>query len=163
MWRISYRMFHAVAAISEWAGRRTTPAGLLVLSSAVLAGALGIDTTLSVAYQAFGFLAALVVVAALCLPVLRARVAVERALPRVVTAGESFSYRVRVRNGTAAAIDGLSVVENVNEPKPTLEAFRAGARFPTYRGWKRLIYASRTVQVPERPVPALAPGAAAEV
>jgi uncharacterized protein (DUF58 family) len=163
MWRISYRMFHAVATASFWFERRLTRAGMLVAGSAILAGALGIDTTLSVAFQAFAFLAALVAVAALCLPLLRVRAAVERELPRVATAGEPFTYRARISNTGAFAMGGLSLIEELPDPRPTLEAFRSAVRFPTYRAWKRLVDASRMVQVAEQPVPALAPGAAAEI
>src|SRR6185295_16073901 len=107
MWRFSYRIFSAVSAASFWLNRRLTRAGMLVLGGAILTGALGIDTTQSVAYQAFGFLGSLVVIAALCLPALRTRVSVDREMPRVVTAGKSFTYRVRVSNTGAAAVDGL--------------------------------------------------------
>jgi uncharacterized protein (DUF58 family) len=162
MWRISHRIFRAVAAASYWANRRLTPAGMLVISGAVLTAALGIDTTQSVAYQTFGFLAALVVVAALCLPVLRARVGVERELPRVVTAGEPFTYRVRLSNPGAGTVDGLTLFEDFPDPRPTLETLRASAAFPTYRAWKRLANASRMAHAPEQPLPALGPGTVAE-
>ena len=156
-------MFRTVAAVSYWANRRFTLAGMLVLTAAVLTGALGVDTTQSVAYQAFGFLAALVVVAALVLPVLRTRVTVERELPRAVTAGEPFTYRVRVTNTRTRPVDGLTLFEDLPDPRPSLAAFRSAVRLPTYRAWKRLVNASRMAHVPEQAVPALAPGAVAEV
>ena len=163
MWRLSYRMYHAVATASFWLERRLTRAGMLVAGSAVLAGALGIDTTLSVAYQAFAFLVALVAVAALCLPALRVRAVVERDLPRVATAGERFTYRARISNSGPSPVGGLSLIEELPDPRPTLEAFRSAAAVPTYHAWKRLVDATRTVRVGEQPVPALAPGAAAEI
>src|SRR5687767_16010332 len=123
MWRISYRMYHAVSTASLWLERRLTRAGMLVAGSAILAGALGIDTTLSVAYQAFAFLAALLAVAALCLPALRVRAAVERELPRVATVGERFTYRARISNKGASAVGGLSLIEELLDPRPTLAAF----------------------------------------
>src|SRR6185369_3906743 len=163
MWRLSYRMFHAVSTASFWFERRLTRAGMLVAGSAILAGALGIDTTLSVAYQAFAFLAALVAVAALCLPVLRVPVAVERELPRIASAGQPFTYRARISNRGAAAMDGLTLIEELPDPRPTLAAFRAAVRFPTYRAWKRLVNASRLVRIAEQAVPALVAGGTAEV
>ena len=163
MWNISYRMFRAISALSYAIGRRLTPAGMLVLSAAVLAGALGVDTTLSVAHQAFGFLAALLGVAALCLPFLRAPLTVERELPRVATAGEPFTYRVRVRNAGSSPMDGISLTEDLPDPWPSLEAFRAAAALPHYRAWQRVLEAERMVRVAERAVPALAAGAAVEV
>ena len=156
-------MFYAVSAVSYWLNRRLTPAGMLVVSGAILTGALGVDTTLSLAYQAFGFLFALVAVAALCLPALRARVTVERDLPRAVTAGEPFTYRARVSNPGTAAVDGLSLIEDLPDPRPALDVFRAAVAFPTYRAWKRLVNASRMVQTAEQALPALLPGATVEV
>src|SRR5215510_6831597 len=129
MWRLSYRMFHAVSSASFWFERRLTPAGMLVASAAILAGALGVDTTLSVAYQAFAFLAALIAAAALCLPLTRARVNVERDLPRVATAGEPFTYRARISNTGSGAVGGLTLIEELPDPRPTLAAFRAAVRF----------------------------------
>lgn len=162
MWRFSYRIFRAVSAASYWANRRLTRAGMVVLSGAVLTAALGVDTTQSVAYQAFGFLAALMLIALLSLAALRTRVGVERELPRVVTAGEPFTYRVKVSNPRAVAVDGLSLFEDFSDPRPALETLRASVAFPTYLAWKRLVNASRMAQMTEQPLPALAPGAVVE-
>lgn len=163
MWRISHRLFRAVAAAIRWANRRFTAAGMLVLSGAVITGAVGVDTTQSVAYQAFGLLLALVTASALCLPFLRVRVSAERELPRVATAGEPFTYRLRVANRGGRALDGLTVFEDLADPRPSYEAFRAAARFPTYRAWKRMVTAHRTAHVAEQPLPLLPPHGEAEV
>lgn len=163
MWRISFRLFRAVTAVTRWAKRRFTPAGMLVISGVVVTGAVGADTTQSVAYQAFGLLAALTAVSALSLPWLRARVSAARELPRVATAGEPFSYRLRVTNLGDRALDGLSVFEELADPRPGFEGFRAAMRFPTFRAWKRLVDSRRTAQVAEQPLPALAPRAQAEI
>ena len=161
--RPSYHLFHFVTGVGYWARRRLTGPGVFVLTFAVVAGAIGIDTTQSVAYQAFGLLVSLMVVAALCLPFLRARVSVERELPRVATAGQTFIYRVRVGNPGTATLDGLSFYEDVTDPRPTQEVYKAAIRFPTYRAWKRLVDANELARVAEQPVPALTPGAVAEI
>ncbi|MBI3042359.1 MAG: DUF58 domain-containing protein [Betaproteobacteria bacterium] len=163
MWRFSYRLFHAVAAIIHWSNRRLTAAGMLVLSGVVITGAVGVDTTQSVAYQAFGLLLALIAASALCLPFLRVRVSAERELPRVATAGEPFTYRLRVANLGERPLDGLSIFEDLADPRPSLETFRASVRFPTYRAWKRLVNAQRAAQVPEQPLPELRPHARTEI
>src|SRR5688572_24448973 len=131
MWRISHRLFRAVAAVLHWTNRRFTAAGMLVLAGVVVTGAVGVDTTQSAAYQAFGLLLALIGASALCLPLLPVRVSAERNLPRIVTAGEPFSYRLRVTNLGSRAIDGLTVFEDLADPRPGYEAFRAAVRFPT--------------------------------
>jgi len=163
MRRISYRFFRFISAVTYRANRRFTAAGALVFSGAVMTGALGVDTTQSAAHQVFGFLAALLAAAALCLPLLRARVHVERELPRVATAGEPFTYRVRVSNPGAAAVDGLSLFEDLADTRPAFETFRAAMTIPTYRAWQRLVNAARIARVPEQALPALAPGATAEI
>jgi uncharacterized protein (DUF58 family) len=161
--RPSYLVFRLVTGVSYWAERRFTAAGALLLTCAVVAGAIGVDTTQSVAYQAFALLACLLAVAALTLPFLRARVKVERELPRTATAGDPFTYRVRLSNAGSGVLDGLSVFEDLADPRPSHEAYNAAITWPTYRAWKRLVNASRLATAKEHPVPALAPGAAVEV
>jgi len=161
--RPSYFVFRFVTGVTYWANRRFTAAGAMVLSGIVVTGAAGIDTTQSVAYQAFGLLASLVAVALLCLPFLSTRVSVERLLPRMATAGKPFNYRVRVSNSGTAMMDGLSLREDFADPRPTHDAYNAVIGIPTYRKWKRLVDANQLARVPERPVPALAPGVTVEV
>jgi len=163
MRRIAYRLFRFLSAVTYRANRRFTAAGAMVVSGVVMTGALGVDITQSAAHQVFGFIAALLAAAALCLPLLRARVHVERELPRVATAGEPFTYRVRVSNPGGAAVDGLSLFEDLADTRPAFETFRAAMTIPNYRAWKRLVNAARIAQVPEQALPALAPGATAEI
>jgi len=163
MQRPSYHIFRFVTGVVYRASRRFTGPGVYVLSFAVVAGAIGVDTTQSVAYQAFGLLFALMVVSALCLPFLRARVDVERELPRIATAGQPFVYRARVTNPGNGALDGLCLYEDLADPRPAHEVYRTAIGFPTYRAWKRLVDASEIARVAERPVPALPPGTTVEI
>jgi uncharacterized protein (DUF58 family) len=161
--RPSYLVFRLVTGVTYWAERRFTAAGALLLTCAVVAGAIGVDTSQSVAYQAFALFACLLAVAALSLPFLRARVTVERDLPRTATAGEPFTYRVRVSNAGSGVLDGLSLFEDLADPRPSHEVYDAAITWPTYRAWKRLVNASRLATAKEHAVPALAPGAAMDV
>lgn len=161
--RPSYLVFRFVTGLTFWARRRFTAAGILVVSGIVVTGAVGVDTTQTVAYQAFSLLVALLAAAWLCLPFLRSRIAVERALPRVATAGERFTYRARVTNGGAAALDGLSLIEEFADPRPGHDAYSAAIGVPTYRKWKRLVAANEIARAPEASLPPLAPGASADV
>ena len=56
MWRSSYAVFSAVSGIWFWMTRRFTGAGFLALGTLVTAGALGIDTNPTLAYQVFTLL-----------------------------------------------------------------------------------------------------------
>lgn len=161
--RPSYRLFRLISGATEWANRRFTAAGMLVISGAVITGAVGVDTTQSVAYQAFGLLVAVMAGAALCLPFLGGRVTVSREWPRVATAGQAFSYRARVTNAGRAALDGLNLREDLADPRPGPDEYAAAVGLPTYRKWKRLVAANRIAHVPPRDLPALAPGASVEI
>jgi uncharacterized protein (DUF58 family) len=163
MQRPSYHVFRFVTGVTYWANRRFTAAGALVVSCAVVTGAVGVDTSQSTAYQAFAMLVSLVAAAAFCLPFLRARVNVERELPRVATAGQPFTIRARVSNPGTATLDGLSLCEDLADPRPSHEVYNALIGIPTYRAWKRLVNANQIARAPEHPVPALAPGATVDV
>ena len=63
MWRSFYVVFRALSGAGFWVERRFTPAGLLLLGCMVLAAVFGVDTSLTVAYRIFTFLAALLAIA----------------------------------------------------------------------------------------------------
>jgi len=163
MWRLSHRIFSAVSGVWFWVTRRFTGAGLLALGTLVTAGALGIDTNQTLAYQIFTFLCALLGAAMLAALLLRPRFEVARVLPRLVTAGQAFDYRVLVKNSGARPADGLALLEDLADPRPSLVQFRSALRFPTYRGWWRLALRNQVAQIDVCALPALAPRAEAEV
>lgn len=163
MWRLSHLMFRAVAGAGHWLTRRLTRAGMLVAGVLVASAALGIDTNQTVAYRLFALAAGLLAVAATSAWWLRERFTLERFLPRLATAGEPFSYRVVVTSHAAAPRDGLTLREDLPDPRPDYPTFRAQLKFPTYRAWKRLIAARAVVQVNELTLPPLAPRTAVEV
>lgn len=163
MWRFSYLVFRAVSGLQYWIERRLTAAGLLLAGALVAGAALGVDTKQTVAYKIFALAAALLGVAASIAMLLRERFAVQRFLPRVVTAGEPFTYRVAVSNLGSSVRDGLSLIEDLADPRPGFAVFRAQLKFPTYRAWKRLIAARKVVGVSEQALPPIAPRATVEV
>ena len=163
MWRLSYRTFGAVSATWLWMTRRFTGAGFLALGTLVTAGALGIDTNQTLAYQIFTFLFALIAAALLAGLLLRPQFQVARVLPRMITAGQAFDYRVLVKNLGTRPADGLTLLEDLRDPRPSFAEFRAAQRFPTYRGWWRLAMRNQVAHIDECALPALAPRAEAEV
>ena len=163
MWRLSYRIFSAVSGTWFWVTQRFTAAGFLALGTLVTAGALGIDTNQTLAYQIFTFLLALIAAAMLAAMLARPRFQVTRSLPRVITAGQAFDYRVLVTNLGARPADGLVLLEDLADPRPAFSEFRAAQRFPTYRGWWRLAMRNQVVHIDDTGLPALAPHAEAEV
>jgi uncharacterized protein (DUF58 family) len=163
MWRWSHRIFSAVSGIWFWMTRRFTGAGFLALGTLVTAGALGIDTNQTLAYQIFTFLFALIAAAMLAALLLRPRFQVARILPRMVTAGQAFDYRVLVKNLGTRPADGLALLEDQSDPRPAFAEFRSALKFPTYRGWWRLAMRHQVAHIDETDLPALAPRAEAEV
>ena len=163
MWKFSHWIFSLVAAGQRVIERRLTRAGMLVGSVMIGTAALGVDTNLTVAYRIFAFSCALLLVGWLGTRLQRGHYAVERHLPRVVTAGEPFTYRVTVNNLAPAPRDGLALIDDLADPRPPLAEFRARMRFPTYRAWKRLINERKACRVDELALPELAPRGALEV
>jgi uncharacterized protein (DUF58 family) len=163
MWKFSHWIFSLVAASQRLIERRFTRAGMIVGSVAIGAAALGVDTQQTVAYKVFAFAFALLIVAIACVYLQRGAFTVRRSLPRVVTAGEKFTYRVAVSNLTAGPRDGLALIEDLADPRPALEEFRARLKVPTYRAWRRLINERITCVVDETPLPEIAPRGTVEI
>jgi uncharacterized protein (DUF58 family) len=163
MWRWSYRIFSAVSGIWFWMTRRFTGAGFLALGTLVTAAALGIDTNQTLAYQIFTFLCALLAAAMLAALLLRPKFQVARILPRMITAGQAFDYRVLVKNLGTHPTDGLALLEDLCDPRPVFAEFRSALKFPTYRGWWRLALRNQVAHIDDTALPALAPRAEAEV
>jgi uncharacterized protein (DUF58 family) len=163
MCKPAHWMFRLVAALQRLSDRRLTRAGMLVGSAMIATAALGVDTNLTVAYRIFALAAALILVAGVGVLLQRGRYTVDRQLPRVVTAGEPFNYRVSVVNHAQTARDGLSLIEDLADPHPSVDEFRARVRFPTYRAWRRTINERKSCQIAELKLPTLAPRGRAEV
>ena len=163
MWKFTHGMFRLVAATQRVVERRLTRAGMLVGGVLITTAALGVDTNVTVAYRIFAFATALMLVAWIGARLQRGGYTIDRHLPRVVTAGEPFTYRVTVGNLANASRDGLALIEELADPRPPLAEFRARMRFPTYRVWKRLTNERRACRVDECEVPTLAPRAERDI
>ncbi|MBI5801228.1 MAG: DUF58 domain-containing protein [Verrucomicrobia bacterium] len=160
------------AGFTWWWRRRFTKAGALVFLAIIATGLLGADTNLSLAYQVFVFLCFLFLAALSGSQFSRTRVCAERVLPRFGSAGLPVSYRVTLRNLTPKPQRGLSVTEDLADPRPTLAQFVStpepgeerrnwvDRRF--YR-WKWLLKQNVRGRVTEVPCPALPPSGSADL
>lgn len=162
MWKFFHWLFGLVAASQRLIERRLTRVGLLVGGVLVGTAALGADTNLTVAYRIFALAAALMLVAFIGVWLQRGRYAVTRHLPRVVTAGEAFNYRVTVQNLSRGPRDGLALIDDPADARPSLIEMRARMRFPVYRAWKRLMHERQPCQLDEAMLAPLAPQAITE-
>lgn len=174
MRRLTYFALRGFSALQRFLDERLTVAGWLAFIGGLAAAAVGIDTNRSMSYQLFGFVAALLALAFLAAPLWRVRVAARRELPRYATAGETFEYRVTLENRGRQPLSGATLVENLRDPRPGYEEWRAARepgeerrnwfdRTQGYFRWRWLIER----RTPERPrelqIPELVPGTAASV
>ncbi|HTO11057.1 MAG TPA: DUF58 domain-containing protein [Candidatus Binatia bacterium] len=174
MRRFWYRNFRSVSGLQHRLGRRLTPAGQLVAAGLAAAAIVGPNTRITVSYQAFTFLAALLLVAAVLSLRPPARLDVRRRLPRFATAGEPLTYPVLVRNPGPAAVRELALLEELGDPRPSFEEFRDTPepdearrnvfdRNVGYPRWAWLLSQNRRATVAERALPPLPPGGEATV
>lgn len=168
--RFCYWLYARTYAIHQWSLRHVTLAGALALTGLGTAAVVGLDTNLSMAYQAFTFLLAVLLVALLLLRLLRPPpLAVERRLPRLASVGIPLSYTALVRNPTRRLQRDLLLREERADPRPTLATFAAAPepgeakrnwfdRQLLYYRWKWLIRGGEHAQFEPQPVPAVPAG-----
>ena len=167
--RYLHRNYHTFGAITHRFRRRVTRTGWLMLCGTVAAAALGADTNSSHCYQAFAVLICLVLAAALCTPLGRPRLALERMAPKLGSVGEPVRYRIRVRNLGRWPEKALRLIEELPDPRPSFEEFawtpEPGEeqrnwidRTYGYYRWRWLMGRNIRAHVSELAAPDLAPG-----
>jgi len=162
------------ASLTHRFRRRLTLTGWVMLGGTVAAAALGADTNASISYQTFALLGCLVLTSALCTPLGRPQLALERLLPKFGSVGKTLNYCIRVRNEGRTRQNSLKLIEELPDPRPTLEEF---VRTPEpgeekrnwldrtycYYRWRWLLTRNIRAHVPEVPAPDLPPGGQRDV
>ena len=162
------------SAFTWWWRRRFTKAGWLVFAGIFLTGMMGVDTNLSLAYQAFVFLCLLFITALAGTQFSRTRVEAERVLPRFGSVGEPVNYRVTLRNLTSKPQRGLAVTDDLADPRPSLEQFISTPepgeeqrnwydRNNGFYRWSWLLRQNVRGKVSEAPCPDLPPEGSADI
>lgn len=123
-YRPLYRVYRIFSWMRYWMGRRFTKVGLVILGATVVAMVLGLDPENSVGYQGFTLLLGLLLMAALFGFRFKASFVAERLLPRFGTVGQPFTYRVAVRNLTTENQEGLALLENLRDNRPTFQQWK---------------------------------------
>lgn len=160
----SYRLYRFVSWLRYTVPRRFTPAGMLALAALVTGGALGAEMDQTVAFQLFGLTLAILLVSMIAAAFFRGRFVVRRVLPRFGSVGQPLAYHILARNESTASHDGLEVLEELLDPRPTKEQFfRAGRRlrFGSWGRprWKKAEPLRRIATgLKPAPLPALRPG-----
>ncbi len=119
MLKIFYRLYRVVSSLRYWAQRRFTRPGLVIVGGLVVVTMTGLDPEISAAYQAFTLLLCLLMVSFAFSWSFRARFVARRTLPRFGTVGTPVSYRVWVTNLTQINQNGLVLLEDVADPRPS--------------------------------------------
>jgi uncharacterized protein (DUF58 family) len=102
---------------------RPSEIGGFILTGIVITAALGIDTDLTLSYQLFAFLLGLYALSGITCRFNRPNVTVKRSLPAFVTAGEGFTYQVRVKNMGDKVEKDLIITEQPHVIPPLLEEY----------------------------------------
>jgi uncharacterized protein (DUF58 family) len=172
--RALYRTFRTLSRADSRGRRRFTRGGELAVGALSAAAVVGLDTNQTVAYQAFTFLLAVLVLALVGGFAFRLRFAARRVLPRFATAGQPVTYRVVIENRTRRTRRGLVLLDEVPDPRPSLEEFLLADdgddaadnwwdRRVGYARWQTLLTRNRTAEVAEHPLPPLPGGGVADV
>jgi uncharacterized protein (DUF58 family) len=162
IYKLFYRAYRVTGGLWYWSRRRFTPPGLCVAAGFIVAGALGVDIENTVTYQVFALLLGFLSLAFACSFFFRAKFSVARSLPRAGTAGQPLHYRVAVKNLTAKNQTGLTLLEDLADPRPTFEDWLAfqlaeGKRVRPFRVAQRRrknpfqLAASKAAEVPPMP------------
>jgi uncharacterized protein (DUF58 family) len=169
-----YRWFSSFSAFQYRLDRRFTRAGVLALGVLGAAAVIGLDTNRTVGYQVLTLVLALLLISAASSFVFRGRFTARRVLPRFASVGVPLGYRVAIANQTGRRQEGLVLLEELADPRPSFEEF-AAAREPGeerrnwfdrqvgYPRWAWLVSQKRGALVTPRPLPPLAPGGEIEV
>ena len=164
-----YWIYRAVSGSWYWARRRFTRAGLCVAGGFFVTGAVGSDIENTVVYQAFALLLSLLIYAFASSFFFRARFSAVRSLPHFGTAGQPLNYRVMVKNLTREKQAGLTLLENLADPRQPFADWLAfqlaeNRRVRAFRvSPRRHKNSFQVTTVKEGGVPLLPPGGEAEV
>ena len=172
--RLIYLSFRAFYAFKYRITRRFTLGGLLVLAGLFASAVTGLDTNQTVAYQVFTFLCILLSVAIAWAFFFRGRFLGNRILPRFGTVNEPLEYRLIVSNKTKKQQSGLSIVEIIEDPRPSFEEFihtsepEEKTRNPFdrsigYHRWLWLISKKQWLLPKEEQLPSLPPNSEIEI
>jgi hypothetical protein len=172
--RYVYWNYWYLFAGRHWLTRRVTPAAVLLILALITAGALGADTSLSLAYQAFTFLLCLLAVAWASQWLFRGQFGIHRDLPRLASVGIPLAYEVTVSNHSRRRQRGLWLIEDLEDPRPTQQQFDRipepdeaqrpwlDRRYGYYR-WTWIASQKQKGWIAQRPIPDLAASGKASV
>ncbi len=169
-----YHAYYIIYGINKWLTRRFTISGLVVLVCLLVAGAAGIDTNQTMAYQIFTFLLSLLLIAIISSFWWRFRCGLSRNLPKFATVGIPVQYRIIIDNRTNRVQTGLKLWEDLADARPSFVQFQTKVESNEqqphkleqklgYFRWRRLLYRQQKVITRAQDIPTLSPHSKTEV
>ena len=163
VFKILYRFYRIFSWLRYRIPRRLTSSGLAISGGLVVVAMTGLDTENTIAYQVFALLFFLLLVSLPFLFAFALRFSAVRRLPRFATAGQPFSYAVVLTNLSSKSQTGLTLLENLSDPRPPFEEWLAvqladEKRARTFRFSDRRRNPFRHAAVREVAAPRLPPG-----
>ena len=125
LYKLIYWSYRISSSLWYWGWRRFTVAGLCLLGGSVVAAVTGVDIENTVIYQSVALLLALLLLAWAGSFLFHARFSVSRRLPRFGTVGQPLFYGVMVENRTARTQTGLTLLEDLMDPRPAFAEWLA--------------------------------------
>jgi hypothetical protein len=116
-----YNIYRFIYAQRNWQRKRLTAKGLSLFICLFFSAALGLDTNQTTAYQIFAFLLAIWLIAIAFSFFFPFRCQATRILPRFATVGVKLKYRIILHNKTNQTQQGLKLIENLADPRPTYQ------------------------------------------
>jgi uncharacterized protein (DUF58 family) len=169
IYQLIYRLYRVTSGSWYWSRRRFTPAGFFLAGALLVTGSIGLDIENTVTYQTFSLLLMFLIPAFAGSWFFRARFSVQRSLPRFGTAGRPLVYRLRVKNLTARTQAGLTLMENLADPRPAFPEWiefqlAESRRVRSFQfGERRLTSPFLMATVKEREMPPLPPNGEGEM
>ncbi|MEN8189080.1 MAG: DUF58 domain-containing protein [Thermodesulfobacteriota bacterium] len=130
MKRLGYLLLKYSSSLRHWLRLHISLAGTVYFFLLVGSAVLGLDTNQTTVYQLFSLLVAIGLIGFLFCLFFRVDIGVQRQLPRFVTAGERFNYRLVATNHHKKGLSGLVVLDEPLFEYPTFIEFSKGLTTP---------------------------------
>ncbi len=169
IFRVLYRLYRLHSWTWYWLPRKFTRTGLGLLGAIAACLFLLPDSENNLSYQAFPFLFFLLLLALGFSFFFRGRFTAERLAPKFGTVGSPLNYRVVVQNAGRGTQAGLSLLEDLVDPRPPYKEWLAVqlADERTVRSFRfsqrRRTNPFRPAKLKEAALPTVAPGRKSEV
>ena len=169
VFKTAYRLYRLGTVLIHWSRRRFTVPGLTVVASLAVAASVGADAENTVVYQTFTLLLGLLALAIGCSLTFRGKFSITRSLPRFGTVGQPLRYRVVVKNLGNRRQAGLTLLENLHDPRPAFKEWlefqqAESRRVPAFHlSKRRRTHPFRVATVPNAEIPPIPAHGDAEV